>query len=190
MTPVHLITVQGDAVVPNSSSTRLINAFNAVELTTPGANDVSANGATRICFIQGSYWWIRTQAIRRLDWPDKRLRHNGGDTALSEAVWQARLPQHGYTYGVEIDCFPRRGRSEVPAGFKSKIKNHSDNSKPRMLGRMDIYRSRLLKRQYGSATLDEHTLLLGDRASPQKPKKPRRKAKPVYTAKKSAAKST
>jgi hypothetical protein len=55
VTPVHLITVQGDTVVPNSSSTRLINAFNAVELTTPGANDVSANGATRICFIQGSH---------------------------------------------------------------------------------------------------------------------------------------
>ena len=55
VTPVHLITVQGDAVVPNSSSTRLINAFNAVELTTPGANDVSANGATRICFTQGSH---------------------------------------------------------------------------------------------------------------------------------------
>ena len=55
VTPVHLITMNGDTVVPNSSSTRLINAFNAVELTTPGANDVMANGATRICFIEGSH---------------------------------------------------------------------------------------------------------------------------------------
>jgi hypothetical protein len=55
VTPVHLITVEGDAVVPNSSSTRLVNAFGATEVTTPGANDVSLNGSSRICFIQGSH---------------------------------------------------------------------------------------------------------------------------------------
>ncbi len=52
---IHLITVEGDTVVPNSSSNRLVDIMGAAEITEPGPNDVSANGASRVCFIEGGH---------------------------------------------------------------------------------------------------------------------------------------
>jgi len=52
---IHLITVEGDTVAPNSASKRIFDTMNAVEVVEPGPNDTSANGASSLCFIEGSH---------------------------------------------------------------------------------------------------------------------------------------
>lgn len=69
-----------------------------------------------ISFIQGSYWWLRADVLRALDWPDVRLNHNGGDTLLGEAVYQLGYPISSFKYGVKPNDAPRRGFQEKPAG--------------------------------------------------------------------------
>lgn len=73
-------------------------------------------GKPGVHFHTGGYWWIKTDLIKRLDWPDPRLSHNGGDTLLGSAMWQLQLPMHHYDYGVKVNDAKRRGRSEAPAG--------------------------------------------------------------------------
>lgn len=69
-------------------------------------------------FAQGSYWWLRTDVMKKLDWPDRRLVHNGGDTLLGEAIHQQLLPFHKFHHGVKLNDAKRRGRSDRPAGAK------------------------------------------------------------------------
>lgn len=76
------------------------------------------NKSNGIRFIRGSYWWLPTFVMRYLDWPDPRLSHNGGDTALSEAILQLGLAQQDFHVGTDTDFEPRRGYSECPAGCK------------------------------------------------------------------------
>ena len=73
-----------------------------------------------IWFAQGAYWLLRTDVLRLLHWPDPRLKHNGGDTLLGEAVRQQGLPFHRRHYGVVINNAPRRGYHEAPAGVRDK----------------------------------------------------------------------
>jgi hypothetical protein len=72
--------------------------------------------APGITFATGGYWWLRTDVIRQLDWPDERLSHNGGDTLLGEAIRQQGWPFHKNNYGVKVNAAPRRGLHEAPAG--------------------------------------------------------------------------
>lgn len=69
-----------------------------------------------ITFAQGAYWWLRGDVAKKLNWPDVRLSHNGGDTLLGEAIRQQGLPFHKFHYGVRVNDAPRRGTSERPAG--------------------------------------------------------------------------
>lgn len=85
-----------------------------------------------ITFVQGSYWWLKTDAMRQINWPDHRLSHNGGDTLLSEALWQQHIKQHDFHYGVAINSAPRRGLSESPAGERTAAKRSLD--KPIRIG--------------------------------------------------------
>jgi hypothetical protein len=71
-----------------------------------------------VTFATGSYVWLRTDVMRQLAWPDKRLIHNGGDTLLAEAIRQQGLPSHKFKYGVAVNKAKRRGRSDKPAGSK------------------------------------------------------------------------
>jgi hypothetical protein len=114
-----------------------------------------------IAFMRGSYWWLKLTVLRALDWPDPRLQHNGGDTALAEAIWQARLPYHKYYYGIAEALAPRRGRSENPAGFTHKCINSTDGSVASMLGRMEEYASRLVHTNTPFLRLNSSTLLKG-----------------------------
>ena len=86
-----------------------------------GKQPYQLNGQDGFKFVQGSYWWLRTDVLRMLDWPDPRLKHNGGDTMLGEAIRQAGLPLHACRYGVEVNDAPRRGLSEAPAGCSNPI---------------------------------------------------------------------
>lgn len=73
-------------------------------------------GQPGITFATGSYWWLRTNILVRLDWPDERLNHNGGDTLLAEAVRQQGCSLTRFHYGVKPNDAKRRGLSEKPAG--------------------------------------------------------------------------
>lgn len=120
-----------------------------------------------IVFVQGSYWWIRTAVINQLNWPDARLSHNGGDTLLSEAVWQQHLPQHGFFYGVIPNNASRRGLSENPAGFKFKQIPHTDGKGASMVGRMSDYFSVL--QAHGLEYMDDDDVIVIPSVAP-KPK--------------------
>ncbi len=81
-----------------------------------------------VCFVPGSYFWLRGDALRELDWPDERLVHNGGDTLLGEAVrqqgWQfLQLPMNPYkvTCGVKFNDAERRGMDDPPAGIAKNV---------------------------------------------------------------------
>lgn len=127
-----------------------------------------------ICFVQGCYWWLRADVMRMLDWPDKRLNHNGGDTALSEAIWQARLTQCNFWYGVDRGEAPRRGLTEPPAGFKFKRATKSDGRVAVMLDRMADYEQYLVAENVEFVIRNDHLYMLGDRAELA--------SKPVITA--------
>ncbi len=75
-----------------------------------------------IQFAQGSYWWLRTDVMKQLNWPDERLSHNGGDTLLGEAIRQQGLPFHRFHYGVKLNDAKRRGFHEKPAGSKQDVR--------------------------------------------------------------------
>ena len=117
-----------------------------------------------IAFLRGSYWWLRLPVLRGLDWPDTRLQHNGGDTALSEAIWQAQLPQHAFSYGIADELAPRRGRSERPAGFKHKLINATDGSVASMIGKMEEYERMATQADVSFVKLNDVVLLIGGSA--------------------------
>lgn len=73
-------------------------------------------GKPGVNFHTGGYVLLRTDLLKRLDWPDVRLSHNGGDTLLGSAVWQLGWPRHHFDYGIKVNDAKRRGRSEAPAG--------------------------------------------------------------------------
>ena len=116
---------------------------------------------TGVAFIRGSYWWLKTKVIKALGWPDARLRHNGGDTALSEAVWQTRQPQHSFFYGIAKELAPRRGRSEIPAGLAYSNANRTDGRVASMLGHMVDYVSMIEQTETPFVRLNASTLLMG-----------------------------
>jgi len=69
-------------------------------------------------FCVGGFWVIKTRVIHEIGWPDRRIRHNGGDIFLGAA-----LEQNGYNIGssyehVCIDTEKRRGYSEPPIGIR------------------------------------------------------------------------
>jgi GT2 family glycosyltransferase len=71
-------------------------------------------GQSRINFVVGGFWAIRTRWIVRLDWPDPRLTQFGDDVVLGEALRQqgGRIGQ-AYS-GVAINQEARRAPPETP----------------------------------------------------------------------------
>lgn len=69
-----------------------------------------------IRFANGAYWWLASDVMRSIGWPDPRLNHNGGDTLLSEALRQNGVGRFDFSYGVRGNDAPRRGFREKPAG--------------------------------------------------------------------------
>ena len=95
--------------------------------------------------VYGAYWWMKTEVMRALDWPDKRLSHNGGDWLLSEALLQQGYKQVSFYDGVKIQIrAPRRGLSEVSLGRADKRQtSRSDRKIPSMLNKMHFYTNTL-----------------------------------------------
>ena len=72
---------------------------------------------TRLFFILGGWWAIRTECVRALDWPDPRLIHFHDDFLLCEALRQNGYPYSSFLPGVEIDAAERRAPAGTPLGF-------------------------------------------------------------------------
>ena len=70
-------------------------------------------------FYTGSFWGLSARARAVLDWPDREIGHNGGDTLLGEAVRQNNLNRKAFPcqrHGIRINSEKRRGLDEAPAG--------------------------------------------------------------------------
>jgi hypothetical protein len=79
-------------------------------------------GDGRWFFVTGGCWFMRTRAIRDLDWPDRALVKRADDILLGEAV-----RQQGWEFrdigpaGVEINTEPRRGTGEDRATMERQM---------------------------------------------------------------------
>ena len=78
-------------------------------------------GRPGIAFHTGGFVMVRTKVLKKLDWPDHELLHNGGDTLLSEAIRQNDWHITDFPtkdYGIHVNSAKRRGYSEAPAGSR------------------------------------------------------------------------
>lgn len=122
---------------------------------------VRRHGAHGIKFIRGSYWWLPTFIMHYLDWPDYRLSHNGGDTALSEAILQLGLIQKNFHAGTSVDFEPRRGYSELPAGC-ARGRRKTDGKVASLLGDTAAYDERLKQYDVSYIELTDTVRLICD----------------------------
>jgi hypothetical protein len=77
-------------------------------------------------FATGGWWCIRSEVIKRFNWPIPELKHCGGDVALGVLLDQNNLKLRHFKTGVAINAdssgkesaAPRRGasRTEKPVG--------------------------------------------------------------------------
>jgi len=112
--------------------------------------------------VYGAYWWLRTGIVRALDWPDKRLSHNGGDWLLSEALRQQQYKQVSFSYGIKVQLrAKRRGLSEVSMGrSNNKHTSKSDGKLAHMRGKMAVYSEMLKKANVDYEVFDSKTLIV------------------------------
>ena len=112
--------------------------------------------------VYGAYWWMKTDVMRALNWPDTRLSHNGGDWLLSEALRQQRYKQQDFSYGIKVQLRAlRRGLSEVSVGRRNnKHTSRSDGKRIPTANTMALYRNVLDHAGVSYVPFDEHTLLV------------------------------
>ncbi|PWU08855.1 MAG: hypothetical protein C5B50_28665 [Verrucomicrobia bacterium] len=65
--------------------------------------------AAEFRFATGGFWAIRSDVLRKLNWPDPRLLHTTGDFLLGEALRQNRMLIGRFDSGVQINDSPTRG---------------------------------------------------------------------------------
>jgi hypothetical protein len=79
-------------------------------------------GDGRWFFVTGGCWFIRTQAIRALDWPDPGLIKRNDDVFLCEALRQQDWEFHDIGLcGAAINMEPRRGEGEDKATMERQM---------------------------------------------------------------------
>lgn len=79
-------------------------------------------GDGRWFFITGGCWLIRTDAIKKLDWPDKRLIKRSDDIFLCEAIRQQDWNvQDIGSLGVQINSETTRGTGEDAATMQRQV---------------------------------------------------------------------
>ena len=75
-------------------------------------------------FLTGGWWTIRTEVLRRFDWPIPELLHRGGDVMLGQLLHQQGLRMSQFNSGVAINAdekgkesaAKRRGFDSPPIG--------------------------------------------------------------------------
>ncbi len=70
----------------------------------------------KVDFATGGWWAIPFEWLRKMNWPDPRIYHNGGDVMMGEALRQQGGDVKNYEYGVAISKAKRRGYREQAAG--------------------------------------------------------------------------
>jgi hypothetical protein len=112
--------------------------------------------------VYGAYWWLRVGVMRALDWPDKRLSHNGGDWLLSEALRQQQYKQVSYSYGIKVQLrAKRRGLSEVSVGRRNKKHTSKPDGKAAsMINKMGVYEQALKRADTDYGSFDSKTLIV------------------------------
>lgn len=83
------------------------------------AGNQAPNGF-KIHFASGSCWMLRTECIKQCDIPDIRLKHNGGDIAIGEQIWQNGWNLKNWNGDKRIvlwSSVPRRGHNESIFGI-------------------------------------------------------------------------
>jgi GT2 family glycosyltransferase len=84
--------------------------------------DGGSTGDGRWFFPTGGCWFIRTQAIRALGWPDPGLVKRNDDVFLAEAIRQQGWEFHDIgPCGVAINMEPRRGEGEDKATMERQM---------------------------------------------------------------------
>ena len=72
------------------------------------------NGS-RVFFVTGSFWAIKSEAIQKANIPDVRLSHNGGDICIGEQMWQNGYTLKNWNGDKRIVCWSstaRRGATQ------------------------------------------------------------------------------
>lgn len=75
-------------------------------------------------FATGGWWIIRTELLRKFDWPDPEIEHRGGDVMLGALCWQQNLRLREFHLGLAINAnesgqlnsSPKRGHDAAPVG--------------------------------------------------------------------------
>jgi hypothetical protein len=79
-------------------------------------------GDGRWFFVTGGCWFMRTRAVRALDWPDPGLIKRNDDVFLCEAVRQQGWEFHDIgPCGAAINTEPRRGGGEDQATMERQM---------------------------------------------------------------------
>jgi ADP-heptose:LPS heptosyltransferase len=72
----------------------------------------------KIDFATGGWWAVPMDWIKKMDWPDRRINHNGGDTMMGAALHQQGGTVKNHSYGIKISDHKRRGFSENHPGVR------------------------------------------------------------------------
>jgi GT2 family glycosyltransferase len=70
--------------------------------------DLDGREAARFHFATGGFWAMKSEVIRRLDWPDPRIIHANEDFLLGEALRQNGYRLGEFHYGMMVNDAPRR----------------------------------------------------------------------------------
>jgi hypothetical protein len=76
---------------------------------------LESDGERVLEFVAGGFWAVRSELIRQLDWPDRRLVHFEDDYIFGEALRQQGVELGSFQSGVVISAAPRRGPLHGPS---------------------------------------------------------------------------
>ena len=64
-------------------------------------------------FATGGWWVIRTELLKKWDWPTPELKHCGGDSMLGELIRHQKYTLSGFETGVKINADDRGRHSKA-----------------------------------------------------------------------------
>ncbi len=85
-------------------------------LPLPLSRDERGREVLDFVFATGSFWAIRTAALRHLQWPDPRLVQAKEDFLLGEALRQNGFARADFHYGIKVNDAPRRNAAAPEHG--------------------------------------------------------------------------
>jgi ADP-heptose:LPS heptosyltransferase len=83
----------------------------------PFRTDGRKSNKPKVDFATGGWWAVQSRVFKEADWPDIRLRNNGGDVMMGEACYQNGFVVKQYYKGINISNHDRRGASHRHPGM-------------------------------------------------------------------------